>query len=195
MRRGLLMAALLGLPGWVAAEVLRTECSGCETLRDFGNYGAAQLHRAVGPMGPAVLNDRIWVVNSGTGRQAFVDLDTPITLFYLLGAPIPLPDLLRTEINATWEDGSLTETWILPNEVIGAMAEALVAAGEVGAAPDSAELLDRLPGFGSGGGWYHAGSVGSMTSTHFGAWSFWVRYDSYGRAVVTVYECAYTSGC
>jgi hypothetical protein len=178
-----------------AAEALRAECAGCETLRDFGNYGASQLYRAVGPMGPAVLNDRIWVVNPVTGRQAFVDLDTPIVLVYLLGAPIPVPDLLRTEINATWGDGSVTEIWVLPNEVIGSMAEALAVADELETPPDSAQLLDRLPGFGSGGGWYHAGSVGSMTSTHYGAWSFWVRYDSYGRAVVTVYECSYASTC
>ncbi len=75
------------------------------------------------------------------------------------------------------------------------MAEALTATDAAGTPPVSTELLDRLPGFGSGGGWYHAGSVGSMTSTHFGAWSFWVRYDSYGRAVVTVYECADASVC
>lgn len=195
MHRYLLIATLLVFPGWAAAEALRTECPGCETLRDFGNFGAAQLYRAVGPMGPAVLNDRIWVVNPETGRQVFVDLDTPATLVYFFGAPIPVPDLLRTEINATWGDGSVMETWILPNEVIGAMAEALVVADDSETPPDSTQLLDRLPGFGSGGGWSHAGSVGSMTSTHYGAWSFWVRYDSYGRAVVTVYECAYGSGC
>jgi hypothetical protein len=189
------MAAVLLCPGLAAAEVLRTECAGCETLRDFGNYGAAQFYRAVGPMGPAVLNDRIWVVNPVTGRQVFVDLDTPITLVYFLGAPIPVPDLLRTEINATWGDGSVTEIWILPNEVIGSMAEALASTDAAGTPPLSPELLDRLPGFGSGGGWHHTGSVGSMTSTHYGAWSFWVRYDSYGRAVVSVYECAYMSGC
>jgi hypothetical protein len=177
------------------AEALRTECAGCETLRDFGNYGAAQLYRAVGPMGPAVLNDRIWVVNPDTGRQVFVDLDTPTTLVYFFGAPIPVPDLLRTEINATWGDGSVTEIWVLPNEVIGSMAEALISVDSAGTPPVNAELLDRLPGFGYGGGWYHAGSVGSMTSTHYGAWSFLVRYDSYGRAVVTVYECAYASVC
>lgn len=195
MRRRLLMAAALVFPGMAVAEALRTECAGCETLRDFGNYGAAQLYRAVGPMGPAVLNDRIWVVNPDTGRQVFVDLDTPTTLVYFFGAPIPVPDLLRTEINATWGDGSVMETWILPNEVIGSMAEALISVDSAGTPPVNAELLDRLPGFGSGGGWYHAGSVGSMTSTHYGAWSFLVRYDSYGRAVVTVYECAYASVC
>ena len=46
MSRRLLMAAVLLCPGLAAAEVLRTECAGCETLRDFGNYGAAQLYRA-----------------------------------------------------------------------------------------------------------------------------------------------------
>jgi hypothetical protein len=183
--------------GWAFSADLTVACSGCTSLRDFGNFGAAQLFRASGPLSASVGNDRIWVFNSTTGARAFVDLDTPVELFYFLGIPLPIPDFTKTEINATWLNGSESATWVLPNEVIIAIGESIGLAEEDDTPEVSVEELSELPGFNDAYVWQFAGFSAGLLPVEltFNRWSFSILYGGARTPIVTVYECAWTLAC
>ena len=197
--RKLLLSVVLMLSSGVALAVDPTvDCAGCVSLRDFGNFGAAQLYRATGTLSATVGNDRIWVVNPATGQKAFVDLDTPVELIYFMGIPIPIPDFAQTEINATWLDGSQSSTWILPVEIVIAIAECIELA-ESDATPEvTAEEVAELPGFNDAYVWQFIGADGGILPQQlmYNLWSFSVLYGSGGGVpLVTVFECAWSSAC
>lgn len=174
MDRLLLTIAVIVLPAGALATDLTTDCQGCITLRDFGNFGAAQLYRASGVSASAVGNDRIWVVNPNTGKRVFVDLDTPITNISLFGVQIPVPDITRMEINATWGDGSAMEIWILPVEVLASIAESIEVA-ETDTTPEvSEEELSELPGFDTSVLWEFSGTWGQLAPGSIYWGSTWV---------------------
>ena len=196
---GLLLCAVLMLgSGWALAVDPTVACSGCTSLRDFGNFGAAQLFRASGPISASVGNDRIWVINPTTGALAFVDLDTPVELFYVLGIPIPIPDFTQTKISATWIDGSASATWVLPNEVVIAIGECIELA-EVDATPEvTAEEFSELPGFDDAYVWQFIGLSNGLLPAEllFNMWSFSIFYGGTSSTpIVTVFECAWSSAC
>ena len=185
-----------------AASVPSVECSGCRTLTDFGNYGAAVLYQAVGVGGPSTGSDRVWVVNPSTSKRAFVDIDTPlrITLFY--GFSIPVPDLTKQEINATWGDGSGSASYELPVEVIDAIGDCIDIELDIHRDDSPAEEEDipeqefrALPGF-NGGPWqYRYLNVNPYTLIN-GSWEFSVnRASSSPAPLVNVVECAWHDGC
>lgn len=195
--RKLLLSVVLGLSsGFAFADIPTVECAGCVSLREFGNFGSAQLFRATGPTSASVGNDRVWVVNPHTGQRAFVDIDTPITLFYFLGTPIPVPDFTQTEITATWDDGSASATWVLPSEVLEAMGLGIEIAEEVDTPEVTADEFDQLPGFDDFYVWQFIGTQGGTepVQLRFSLWSFSAQYVA-GIPIVTVYECAWSSAC
>jgi len=196
MHRLLLSAVLLLGSGWAMAVAPTVECRGCVSLRDFGNFGAAQLYRATGTMSASVGNDRIWVVNPDSGRSAFVDLDTPLFSTSLFGVPMWVPDYTQMEINATWIDGSESASWTLPNEVIAAMGESIEVAEDHESPEVTPAELSELPGFDEAYIWQFIGTSGSLfpTALYYNVWSFSVFYDS-TTPIVTVIECAWTSAC
>ena len=196
MRRLLLAMVLAVSSGFAFADVPTVECAGCSSLRDFGNFGSAQLYRATGPISATVGNDRVWVINPKTGKRAFVDIDTPITLFYFMGAPIPVPDFTQTEINATWDDGSISATWLLPSEILEAMGQGIEIAEEVDTPEVTEEEFDQLPGFNDAYVWQFIGTQGGVGPVEllYNLWSFSSLYIG-GTPVVTVYECAWSSAC
>jgi hypothetical protein len=198
MRSLLLFVVLTCGSGLALAVDPTVDCSGCLSLRDFGNFGAAQIYRASGTLSATVGNDRLWVVNPETGKMAFVDIDTPVDMFYFLGAPIPIPDFTKTEVNATWADGSESATWILPNEIVAAMGES-VDVVESDATPEitAAELL-QVAGFDDDYVWQFIGLLGGQVPMGllYNLWSFSVLYEGVsGTPLVTVYECAWSSAC
>jgi len=198
MHKLILSVVLMLSSGWAVAADPTVDCSGCTSLRDFGNFGAAQLFRVSGPMSATLGNDRIWVVNPTTGARVFVDLDTPVKVYYFLGVPIPIVDFTQTEINATWIDGSASAKWVLPNEVVIAIGESIELA-EADETPEvAAEELPDLPGFDDAYIWQFIGTQGGRlpVDLFFNLWSFSVLYEGGGGTpLVTVYECAWTSAC
>jgi len=188
----LLLVVLTTISVPALAETLRVECSGCTTLRDFGNFGAAALYRAVGPMGPAVGADRIWVENPGTGESVFVDLDTPISMLTVLYTQLPLPDLTRTEINATRADGSESQTWVLPNEVVAAIAESIGLAERRDTPEVTPEELDELPGFSPAAGGWHSDRAGGLW---WGDWRFSVTGNVEWVPQIRIVECTWYWDC
>jgi hypothetical protein len=199
------LATLLLLGGLHAhADTLPSvDCAGCTTLREFGNYGAASLYQVVGVGGPAVGSDRIWVRNPVTGRSVFVDIDTPVTMTAVYGFAIPVPDLTRQEVNATWANGSASMSYLLPVEVIDAIGDALETEflehrEDAPGTPDTevpADEFDNLPGF-NDLPWQYFNFPFVPFSLSNGGWSFSVQLSSGSPVpVVEVVECAWHSGC
>ena len=198
MHRLLLSVVLTLSSGLVLAVEPTVNCSGCVSLKDFGNFGAAQLFRSTGALSATVGNDRIWVVNPETGKRVFVDLDTPMTSTFLFGIPIPIPDFTQTEVNATWSNGSNADVWILPNEVVVAMGECIDMAESDATPAVTAEELPDLAGFNDSYVWQFIGAAGGVSPGRlaFNQWAFSVLYISGGPTpVVTIIECAWSSAC
>ena len=197
MHKLVVCTVMLLSSGWVLAADPTVACSGCTSLRDFGNFGAAQLYRASGPVSASVGNDRIWVFNSTTGTRVFVDLDTPVELFYFLGIPLPIPDFTKTEINATWLDGSESATWVLPNEVIIAIGESIGLAEEDATSEVTVGELSELPGFDDAYVWQFASISAGLLPAElvFNMWSFTIFYNGSRAPLVTVFECAWSGLC
>lgn len=198
MPKMLLWLALSVFPV-AAVAVPRVECQGCATLQQFGNFGAALLYRATGPMGPAVGSDQVWVDNPGTGRSVFVDVDTPFIQHTFMGTEIPIPNLTEMEINATWGDGSGSGIWVLPTAVLAAMGESIEVAENHGTPAVTPDEVAELPGLGGLGAWQTpgwsigGGSYGMLSS---GSWVF--RVDGFGNdavPIVMIVECAWQSLC
>ena len=204
MRKAALSLLLLLAPLAAYAQTIPTvTCSGCESLNDFGNYGAAVLYQAVGVTGPMVGSDRIWVRNPVTGRRAFVDMDLPMRIVMLYGFSAPIPDLTRQEVNVTWDNGAASAAYELPVEVIDAIgdsleSEFLIHQNETPATPEQempAPEFDALPGF-NGEPWRYQNLPLIPYTLMNNGWEFNVQYVS-GSAtpVVEVVECAWHSGC
>jgi hypothetical protein len=191
--RSLLGAVLILVSGISYGSIPTVLCGDCTSLREFGNFGAAQLWRAVGATGPEVGTDKIWVRNPSTNRRAFVDVDRPYLRINFLGIPLVIPDLSKQEVNATWDDASASATWVLPNEVIGAIEEAFdVAESEQPSEPNlSIPGFDSLPGI-NDLVWQVTGN-----SIRSGLWTFHFStlFGGYPNAVVSVVECEWLSGC
>lgn len=182
-----------------AVAIPRVDCQGCTSLQEFGNFGAASLYRATGPMGPAVGSDQVWVDNPGTGRSVFVDVDTPFIQHTIMGTQIPIPDLTAMEINATWADGSGTGVWVLPTAVLAAIGESIEVAESNGTPEVTPDEIAELPGLTGLGAWRSNGwsvdgvSFGTLAS---GVWVFEVSaFGGNGVPVVMIVECAWQSLC
>ena len=196
----LILCSVLSLTSTLALAVVpRVDCSGCSSLREFGNFGAASLYRSTGPAGPAVGNDKIWVDNPTTALSAFVDVDTPMTTLTFMGTEIPIPNLAQTKINATWADGSGSATWVLPNAVVDAIGEGIEAAENHGTPAVTPEEVAELPGLSGTPSWDSTGwsaytpSAGTLSS---GLWVFYVTgFGGQAVPVVTVVECAWKGFC
>jgi|GEM_PF-2801831 len=182
-----------------ALAVPSTTCNSCTSLRDFGSFGAAQIYRTTGGFGPAVGADKVWVNNTDTGQSAFVDVDTPgIRIGSLGGIYLPIPDVTKTEINATWADGSATEIWIVPNEVMGAIAEGIERAEQHGPGNEVTPREARnLPGFSDIPFNFDRILLGVIGRGTFSTstWVFAATTTVYGNPVVTVHECAWSDVC
>jgi hypothetical protein len=198
-----LILLLAGVSSALADTLPAVDCSGCATLNDFGNYGAAVLYQAVGVSGPAVGSDRIWVRNPNTGKKAFVDVDTPVRLAIIYSVTVPLPDFTKQEVNVTWSNGSASAAYELPVEIIDAIGETLNAEyGAHAAEPSEAqepeiplEEFDRLPGF-NGNPWQYMYLPQIPFTLINGGWEFSVqRVSGSVTPVVEVVECAWHSGC
>ncbi len=185
-----------------AESVPSVECSGCRTLVDFGNYGAAVLYQAVGVGGPATGSDRIWVVNPSTSKRAFVDIDAPMRISMFYGFSIPVPDLTRQEVNATWSDGSGSASYELPVEVIDAIGDSIDTELDIHRDDSSAEEegipqheFQALPGF-NGAPWQYRYLNVNPYMLINGNWEFSVdRALSAPAPIVNVVECAWHDGC
>ena len=195
----MLLWLALSLVSGAAVAVPRVDCQGCATLREFGNFGAASLYRATGPMGPAVGSDQVWVDNPGSGRSVFVDVDTPFIQHTIMGTQVPIPDLTVMEINATWADGSGTGVWLLPTAVLAAIGESIELAENNGSPAVTPDEVAELPGLNGLGAWHTSGSSvdgASFGTLASGVWVFAV--DGFGGGavpVVVIVECAWQSLC
>ena len=180
----------------VASPVARVICDGCTTLRAFGNFGAASLYRATGPMGPAVGNDRIWVDNPSTGNSVFVDVDTPMMLATIMGTQVPVPDVTKAEVNAEWLDGSASEAWVVSNEVLASMAASIEAAERHGTDEVSPDEVEQLPGLSERDVWSGV-DHGSWARVSTGRWVFHHTdaVPATGTPVVTIIECVWEGSC
>ena len=204
MLRETLLILLLGAFSFsaFAASVPSVACFDCRTLDDFGNYGAAVLYQAVGVGGPATGSDRVWVVNPSTSKRAFVDIDSPMRIGIFYGFSLPVPDLTRQEINATWGDGSGSASYELPVEVIDAIGDTIDIEQDIhrddspGVEEDIPQQEFRaLPGF-NGGPWQYRYPNLNPYMLINGNWEFSVhRVLSSPTPIVNVVECAWHDGC
>lgn len=202
-RKSLLPWILLLLPcSAFAASIPSVDCSGCRTLTDFGNYGAAVLYQAVGVGGPSAGSDRVWVANPSTGKRAFVDIDTPMRFSMFYGFSIPVPDLTKQEINATWSNGSGSASYELPVEVIDAIGDSIDTELDIHRddSPGDEEDIPQqefqaLPGF-NGGPWQYRYLHANPYTLINGSWEFSVHgVLNSPTPIVNVVECAWHDGC
>lgn len=179
-----------------AGPIARVSCDGCATLRAFGNFGAASLFRATGPLSPAVGNDRIWVDNPSSGKSVFVDLDIPVAQGTFMGTQVPIPNLTRMEVNAEWADGSASASWEVANEVLASMAASIEAAERHGTGEVTADEVEQLPGLSAQDVWSGL-PQGSWTRVSTGRWVFMLPtgLPATRTPVVTIIECVWENSC
>ena len=126
----------------------------------------------------------------------------PMRLSMFYGFSIPVPDLTKQEINATWSDGSGSASYELPVEVIDAIGDCIDTELDIhrDESPTEEEEIPlqefrALPGF-NGGPWEYRYLNMNPYLLINGNWGFSVDRALSSRAPrVNVVERAWHDGC